>query len=407
VVRGYDARSGKLLWTWDPIPWSQKQTPRTGAANAWSTIAADPERGLVFVPTGSASPDYYGGLRPGNNQWANSVVALRAATGEFVWGFQVVHHDLWDYDVASQPALIEFRGRPAVAVTTKMGSLFVLDRETGKPLHTVEERPVPKSHVHGEEASPTQPVPAWQPMNPQQLREEDLWGATPEALAACREQYRKLRYEGMFTPPSIEGSLVFPGNVGGVNWGGAAWDPKSGLLYANTNRLAAVVRMIPQAEMPAAMREAASQNRMTGEFGRQTGAPFGMYRDWLLLPGPIPCNRPPWGALVAYDPREGKVKWEAPVGEMKPGAKTGSPTLGGPIVTAGGLVFTAAGMDTALRAFDARTGAEVWKTELPASAQSTPTTYEAGGRQYLVICAGGHGKLNTKMGDYVVAFRLR
>jgi quinoprotein glucose dehydrogenase len=406
IVRGYDARTGKLLWTWDPIPWSRQQTPHTGAANAWSTISADPARDMVFVPTGSASPDYYGGLRPGNNQWANSVVALRASTGRLVWGFQVVHHDLWDYDVASQPVLIQFRGRPAVAVTTKMGSLFVLDRENGKPLHAVEERPVPKSDVRGEEASPTQPVPAWAPMNPQQLWEEDLWGPTPEALAACKEQYRKLRYEGMFTPPSVKGSLVFPGNVGGVNWGGAAWDPQSGILLANTNRLAAVVRVIARDDMPGAVRDA-EQNRMTGEFGRQSGAPYGMYRDWLLTPGPVPCNRPPWGALVAYDLAAGKIKWESPVGEMVPGVKTGSPTLGGPMVTAGGLVFTAGAMDTAIRAFDLQTGGEVWKAQLPASAQSTPTTYEAGGRQYLVVCAGGHGKLNTKMGDFVVAFRVK
>ena len=193
VVRGYDARTGALRWTWDPIPWAEKQQVRTGAANAWSTIAADPARDLVFIPTGSASPDYFGGARPGDNRWANSVVALKASTGAFVWGFQVAHHDLWDYDVASQPALIEFQGKPAVAVTTKIGNVFVLDRATGKPLHTVEERAVPKSDVAGEEAAASQPLPAWSAMVPQRLTANDVWGATPEAREWCRQKILTLR----------------------------------------------------------------------------------------------------------------------------------------------------------------------------------------------------------------------
>ena len=190
VVRGYDVRTGALRWTWDPIPWAEKQQVRTGAANAWSTIAADPARDLVFIPTGSASPDYYGGARPGDNRWANSVVALKASTGAFVWGFQVAHHDLWDYDVASQPSLIEFRGQPAVAVTTKIGHVFVLDRLTGKPLNTVEERAVPKSDIAGEDAAPSQPIPAWSAMVPQRLTADDAWGSTPEMRQWCREKIR-------------------------------------------------------------------------------------------------------------------------------------------------------------------------------------------------------------------------
>lgn len=405
IVRAYDARTFKLRWTWDPIPWSNQQTTRTGGANAWAGFAADPSRDLVFVPTGSAAPDYFGGGRPGDNRHANSVVALQASTGTIVWSFQVVHHDLWDYDVASRPLLIDYQGKPAVAVTTKMGNLFVLDRATGKPMHRVEERGVPKSDVPGEEAAPTQPFPVWPALVPQRLDAEDLWGPTPEARDTCRKLFESLRNEGLFTPPGFKGSLVFPGSVGGVNWGGATWDAKRNLLFANTNRLAAVVRLIPRAQAPQVMDEA-KRNLKEVEFGRQVGTPYVMSREWLVSPGPIPCNRPPWGALVAFDLVAGKLKWETPLGEMTPGSKSGSPNLGGPLATSNGLVFTAAAMDTYLRAFNMDTGAEVWKVDLPASAQSTPMSFTAAGKTWVVICAGGHGKLGTKMGDAVVAFQL-
>jgi quinoprotein glucose dehydrogenase len=387
VVRAYDARTGALRWTWDPIPWAEKQLVRTGAGNAWSTFAADPARDLVFIPTGSARPDYYGGARPGDNRWANSVVALRASTGAFVWGYQVVHHDLWDYDVASQPALIEFHGKPAVAVTTKIGHLFVLDRVTGKPLHTVEERAVPKSDIAGEDASAVQPIPAWSPMVPQTLTTTSAW---------CREKIASLRNEGLFTPPSYKGTIAFPGNVGGVNWGSAAWDPVRNILLANTNRVAAVAQLIPREDLGAAF---AHPDEMAwgGEFARQRGTPYGMHRDWLVAPDAKPCNPAPYGALVAFDLNAGKLHWEAPLSSI---------SLGGPIATAGGLIFTAAAIDPYLHAFDADSGRELWKAELPASAQATPMTYEWRGRQYVVICAGGHGKMKSKMGDAVVAFVL-
>lgn len=405
IVRAFDARTGALRWTWDPIPWAANRHPRTGAANAWSTIAADPGRDLVFIPTGSASPDYYGGERPGDNRWANSVVALRASTGKFVWGFQVVHHDLWDYDVPSQPTLIEFHGKPAVAVTTKIGNLFVLDRLTGKPLVTVEERPVPKSDIPGEKASPTQPMPAWSSMVPQKLTAADMWGPTEEMRKWCVDKLATFRNEGLFTPPSFQGSISFPGNIGGVNWGGSAWDPERRLIIANTNRLAAVMQLIPRKELAGA---AAHPNEMAfgGEFGRQLGAPYALHRDWLASPARLPCNAPPWGALVAFDVETGKPRWQAAYGAFGDGAPTGSPGLGGPIATAAGLIFTASSFDPHLRAFDSDTGKELWSAELPASAQSTPMTYEWNGKQYVVICAGGHGKLKTKTGDSVVAFTL-
>ncbi|HLK64451.1 MAG TPA: pyrroloquinoline quinone-dependent dehydrogenase [Bryobacteraceae bacterium] len=405
VVRAYDARTGKLRWTWDPISWANQQKPRTGAANAWSTLAADPERDLVFVPTGSASPDYYGGMRPNDNRWANSVVALKASTGALVWGFQVVHHDLWDYDVASQPTLIEFRGKAAVAVTTKIGNLFVLDRETGKPLVTVEERSVPKSDIPGEQASATQPIPAWSPMVPQRLTADTVWGATPADREWCRAELLKLRNDGLFTPPSLQGSVSFPGNIGGVNWGSAAWDPVRHLLLANTNRVPAVMTLIPRDQLADA-RKNWKEYPWGGEFARQTGTPYAMHRDWLVSPSGLPCNAPPWGALVAFDLDSGKPRWESPLGTMGGGAPPGAISLGGPMATAGGLVFSAAALDPHLRAFDSDSGKELWSVELPASAQSTPMTYEWEGKQYLVICAGGHGKMKSKMGDSVVAFRL-
>jgi quinoprotein glucose dehydrogenase len=426
VVRAYDARTGKLEWSWDPIPqaagdparktWQAESATRTGAANAWSIISVDPERGLVFVPTGSPSPDFYGGERKGNNEYANSVVALRASTGKVVWHFQVVHHDLWDYDVASQPMLITVKrnGRdiPAVAVGTKIGHLFLLHRETGKPLFPVEERPVPPSTVPGEEASPTQPFPKLPAaIVPQKLTEQDAWGITPADRDECRSLIRSARSEGLFTPPSLQGTIVFPGNIGGMNWSGMSYDARRGLLIANTNRIATLVRLIPREEYNK-LRQSGEGNRMKGEFGRQTGTPYAMYRDHLRGPSGAPCNPPPWGALTAVDLATGAVRWEVPLGTMPQlgmfakSSEWGSINLGGSVVTAGGLVFIAAAMDTYLRAFDIETGKELWKTELPASAQAAPMTYQVGGKQFLVICAGGHGKLGTKMGDYVVAFAL-
>lgn len=406
IVRAFDARSGKLRWSWDPIPWATKTTPPTGAGNAWSSFSVDPKLGLVYVPTGSASPDFYGGLRPGDNKWANSVVALHAATGEVAWGFQVVHHDLWDYDVAAQPSLFQLKGGPqAVAVITKMGRVFLLDRTTGKPIFPVTEQPMPKSDVPGEEAFPTQPVPATDPLVPWGLNASDAWGATEADRAWCRDKLQGLRSDGMYTPPSVKGTVAFPGNIGGVNWGSAAIDNERGILVVNTNRVPFLLRLIPRDQFLVETKSA-KDNRITGEFGRQSGAPYGMYREFLLSPGRLPCNAPPWGTVSAMDLKTGKKLWETPLGSMVPGQAYGSPNLGGPIVTAGGVVFTAAAMDTFFRAFDIKTGAEIWKAELPASAQATPMTYTWKGKQYVVICAGGHGKLETKMGDSVVAFAL-
>ena len=427
TVRAFDARSGAMRWSWDPIPrtpddpawssWKDGSAAHTGAANAWSILSADPERDLVFVPTGSASPDFYGGERRGDDLYANSVVALRASTGEVVWNFQVVHHDLWDYDVPSQPTLVTVRRDgatiPAVAQATKMGHVFVLHRETGAPLFPVEERPVPQTDVPGEETSPTQPFPVLPPaLARQTLTPDDAWGITPWDRDKCRTKMSAWRSEGVFTPPSLRGTVIFPGNAGGTNWGSVAFAPDRGLLVANASNIPTAVKLIPRADFDA--ERAANPGH---EISPQAGTPFGMRRDFdaFLSPLGIPCNPPPWGTLSAIDLTTGTIRWQATLGTTRDLApipisiKWGTPNMGGPIITAGGLVFIAAAMDNYLRAFDLETGKELWKGRLPAGGQATPMTYrlKEDGRQYVVIAAGGHARMGTTLGDFIVAFALR
>lgn len=426
-VRGFDAATGKLKWTWHPIPqdsnspaaatWKNGSAQRTGAANAWSVIAADPDRNLVFVPTGSASPDYYGGERLGDNVYANSLVALRADTGTAVWHFQTVHHDLWDYDVASPPILFDVRlpGRtiPAVAAGSKDGNFFVLDRNNGKPIFNVKERPVPQSDVPGEVSSPTQPFPtAPPPLAPHRV---EVWGPDEGNRKWCAEEIDKLRSEGVFTPPSLRGSLIVPGNVGGMAWGGAAYDPVHRLLIIPTNNLAAEVRLIPRADFTRERETAGRDLNGDWEFGEQRGTPYGMARRLLRSPGGLPCTAPPWGVLNAINADTGEKKWSVPAGRMPklgdspaPPASFGSIVLGGPITTGGGLVFMAGSLEPAIYAYDVETGRELWRGTLPTSARSTPMTFRGpNGKQYLVIAAGGHGiSQAAPLGDYLVAFAL-
>jgi glucose dehydrogenase len=416
VVRAFDARTGALRWHWDPIPPNRTSATPTsrpwnsGAANAWSVMAADPARHLVFIPTGSASPDYYGGLRPGDDKWANSVVALDARSGKLKWGFQLVHHDLWDYDSASPPLLAtihrEGRDIPVVVQGNKTGFLYVLNRETGVPVFPVEERPVPKSDVDGEDASPTQPFPtAPPPLSLQHLSANEAWGPTEKDREFCRTELAKLRNQGLFTPPSLQGTLAMPGNLGGMTWSGYAFDPANHLLVVNVNDLPARVRLIP--------RDKVKDDTEDGSYARQAGTPYGMLRRFLQSPSDLPCNPPPWGRLVAVDVAEGTIRWQVPLGSMENfgGAQgsipAGSINLGGPIVTAAGLVFIAGTVDPHLRAFDINTGAELWKAELPASGHATPMTYEVHGRQYVVVAAGGHQAIHEEpQGDAIVAFAL-
>jgi quinoprotein glucose dehydrogenase len=425
-VRGFDARTGALRWTFDPIPqdardpvassWKDGSAARTGGANVWSVMVADADRDLVFLPTSSPAPDYFGGMRLGDNRYANSVVALRASTGKVVWHFQTVHHDLWDYDNASPPALatvIKDGVRvPAVLQANKSGMLFVLNRETGEPLFPVEERPVPKSTVAGEQASPTQPFGIR--LSPHAYAAADAWGPTPESRAWCRDQIAALRNEGVFTPASLEGTLVVPGNIGGAHWGGLSVDEARGVAVVPVNRVPAVVQLLVAEgyDREQYRREDAARGLTDWEYTRMHGTPYVMRRRLLIGPTGLPCTPPPFGALVAVSLATGRVVWDVPLGTMAPlregtpppPADSGSPNLGGPITTASGLVFIGATLDRMIRAFDTATGRELWKAPLPAGARATPMTYEAGGRQYVAIAAGGSGPFGT--GDEIVAFSL-
>ena len=430
VVRAFDLRSGKEVWHWDPIPRTARmpvdaanpdfadvesqQARWTGAANAWAPFAVDAERGLVFVPTGSASPDFFGGERPGDDHWANSIVALRAATGEFVWGRQLVHHDLWDYDVASQPMLVDLERQgakvAAVVQLTKTGQVFVFNRETGEPLFGIDERAVPQDAVAGETPWPTQPYSALPPLVPQTaITLDDAAGITPWDRDKCRAQIAALHSEGMFTPPSLKGTIQRPGYAGGSNWGGGAWDPQRQLLIANVMDLPMVVALIPRDQFET-QRDSGQWDGW--EFARQAGTPYGMRRRALLSPLGAPCTKPPWGKLVAVDLAHGRIAWDVPLGTSRDKAPwpfwntLGAPNMGGPLVTAGGLVFIGAATDNFLRAFDVATGAELWKARIPAGAQATPMSYERGGRQFVVVAAGGHAKLDTTRGDYLLAYAL-
>jgi quinoprotein glucose dehydrogenase len=418
-VRGFDARTGALKWTFDPIPqdstdpayktWQGGSAKRTGAANVWSVIVADPEHDLVFLPTTSPAPDYFGGLRLGDDRYANSIVALRASTGRLVWHFQIVHHDLWDFDNASPPALVTISrngaSTPAVIQTNKSGMMYVLDRMTGTPVFPIEERPVPASTVPGEAASPTQPfTTVIPPLVPLSYTAADAWGPTPEAKAACHEILAALRNDGPFTPPSTQGTLQQPGNIGGAHWGGVAIDERHALAVVPVNRVPAMVQLIPAEGFngDSVFKEDAARGIKNFEYTRMHGTPYIMRRRIIIGPAGVPCTPPPFGALVAVNLNTGAIAWNVPLGTF--GGFPGSPQLGGPIVTAGGLVFIGATLDKSFRAFDVETGRELWKAALPAGARATPMTYESGGRQFVVIAAGGSDVWGT--GDAIIAFAL-
>jgi len=416
AVRGFDARSGKLVWTWEPLAKPRGVADKdwkTGAGNAWSILSADPKRHLVYVPTGSASPDYWGGLRPGDNRWANSVVALDARTGRLAWGFQLVHHDLWDYDTAAAPlaTTLKLKGKatPVVIAGNKTGMVFVLDPATGKPVLPVEERPVPKSTLAGEVSSPTQPFPvSVPPLVPQALSAKDVWAVSDADRKWCQAQIAAMTGSTMFSPPSEAGTLAIPGNVGGINWSGFAWDAGHGRLIVSVTNLPTKVRMIPADKF-----QAGDHGDLRAESTLQQGTPWALSRAPLRAPSGLPCIQPPFGELMAVDLAAGKIVWRTPLGsleELAPGVghiAKGSVVLGGPIVTAGGLIFQGGTLDRTLRAFSAETGRELWHADLPASAHATPMTYQAGGRQYVVVAAGGSAKIDEeKQGDAVVAYAL-
>jgi glucose dehydrogenase len=408
AVRAFDVRSGRLVWTFHTVPqpgeaghetWQEEAWKDRTGANVWSIMSVDSERGLLFLPIGSASYDFYGADRKGMDLFANSLVALEAATGKLVWYYQMVHHDIWDYDMPAQPVLITVRraGKeiPAIAQVTKMGFVFILDRLTGKPLFPVEERKVPDSNVPGEAAWPTQPFPLKPPpLVRQSFSEEDISAVTKDSRQYCAELAHSLKNRGMFTPYRLELTLVMPGTLGGGNWSGGSFDPASGYLFVNANELGAVGAMQPQADgAPERYRRGAQG----GEYAR-----FWDENEW-------PCQKPPWGTLNAVDVNQGEIVWQVPLGsidELK--MKTGTPNLGGSMVTAGGLVFIGATLDRHFRAFDSKTGEQLWVTDLEASAHATPMTYlgKKTGKQFVVIAAGGGGYFRGSVSDALAAFAL-
>ena len=418
-IRGWDARSGKMLWSFHTVPragepgvetWEGESWKNRSGTNAWSYMTVDLERGLVFAPTGSPTSDFYGADRKGRNLYGNSLIALDAATGKLKWFQQLVHHDIWDWDLPAAPMLLDVtqNGRrvPAVAQTTKMSLLFIFNRETGEPLFGIEERPVPQSDVPGEATWPTQPFPVKPPPLSRTTFDpaKDFYSLTPEHAAYCRELWdtNKMYTKGIYTPPGLEGMmLTFPSTLGGGNWSGLSHDPGRGLIFTNIMNLGQVARMERRTD--------AATGAATFERTTPWNRPIG--RFWNLETR-IPCSAPPFGELLAIDVKTAAIVWRVPLGvfdDLKARGfdKTGAPNMGGTIATAEGLIFVGGTIDKRFRAFDSETGAMLWETTLEASAHATPMTYRGkDGRQYVAIAAGGGGILRSEAGSKVVAFAL-
>lgn len=422
TVRAYNVRTGALRWTFDPVPrdasspvadtWTADGRAITGHANVWAPMSVDEARGLVFLPTSSPSPDHYGGTRPGDNRYANSVVALHAATGEVAWHFQTVHHDVWDYDLPAQPSLItlERDGVPVdvVAQVTKTGFMFVLERDTGEPFFGVEERPVPQDGAPGEYLSPTQPFPVAPPaFTAQSLEPEDGWGVLLFDEWACEARFAELRSDGLFTPPTLQGTVLYPFTGGGANWGGMSYDPDRQIAVVHTLSAAMEVRLIEREDY-----EGGNITNDAGELAPQAGARYAMTRGLVMSPLGVPCSPPPWSSLVGIDLSDGTIAWNVPLGTIEKIAPVplpihwGAPSMGGSINTGGGLAFVAGTLDDKFRAFNTMTGEELWATDLPATGAATPMTYEWEGRQYVVIAAGGFGRTNFSLSDQIIAYAL-
>jgi quinoprotein glucose dehydrogenase len=408
IVRAVDARTGRVRWSFDPIPPEVRDS--TGAANVWAGMTVDREQGIVYLPTSSPSADSFGGTRAHEIPLANALVALDATTGEILWHFQTVHHDLFDYDLPTQPIIFDLRRGaqtvPAIAQVTKTGFVYVLNRLTGQPLFPIEERAVPASDVPGETTSRTQPFPILpEPAARQHITRADLFGLTWLDRAACRATFDSLRYDGIFTPPSLRGSLEYPSSAGGANWGSAALDPDNQILIIRTQNIGSIIRLRPAAERQDRDSLSSSSDRPLW------GTPYLQKNGYFVSPLGIPCTPPPWGELTAIDLRTGKTLWKTPLGQFRKGVlrlpeQWGSPGAGGPMVTAGGLVFVGASADPELRAFDSTDGKLVWETGLPAPAITVPMSYRIDDRQFVVVAAGGSAFAGTKLSDAVVAYSL-
>lgn len=424
VIRAFDVDTGTLVWNWDSAN-PEQTAPLTGdltytpnSPNSWSVSSVDEALGLVYVPMGNQPPDQWGGRRTAAvERYSSSVVALDLATGQVRWVFQTVHHDLWDYDVPAQPVLVDLtiRGQtvPALVQATKQGDLFVLDRRTGAPLHPVTEVAAPQGAAGGDRTAATQPVSAIS-FAPPDLRERDMWGATMLDQLACRIAFRQLRYEGRFTPPSIGGTLVNPGNFGVFNWGSIAVDPVRGVAFTTPAILAFTSQLVPRPDNSTLLvQQGGAPKGSLPALNENFGAPFAARMKPFVSPIGLPCQEPPWGTVAGVDLGTGNIAWRHRNGTVRDLAPIplpfamGVPSLGGPIITAGGVAFLSGTLDYYLRAYDLTTGRELWKHRLPAGGQATPMSYLGDdGRQYVLVAAGGHGSTGTKAGDSVIAYAL-
>ncbi|MCA8897065.1 MAG: pyrroloquinoline quinone-dependent dehydrogenase, partial [Amphiplicatus sp.] len=435
VIRAVDAKTGALVWAYDvgapervgPPPQGEIYTPST--PNSWAHMVYDEALGLVYAPTGNATPDYFGGQRRAIDDETNSaVMALDIDTGRRRWIFQTVHHDIWDYDIGSQPTLVDIKTDAgvdrAIIQPTKRGELFLLDRQTGAPLADVEERPAPQEGAVPEErVAQTKPFSIGMPrLNGVDLRERDMWGITPFDEMWCRTAFRKARYEGQMTPPGLSPSITYPGYMGGVDWGASSVDPERGILVVASSSMANYTRLFTRAEADAAGAYPMGFGREGREALRgvlsQEGTPYGAQTKPFLSPLKAPCNRPPWGKLTAIDLKSRSIIWSRPLGSAKEtgplgmrshiDVQIGAPLLGGAVVTRGGLVFVGATMDRTFRAVDLAGGETLWSASLDESAIATPMTYwsEESNRQFVVVAAGGHKALWTPTSDELVAYAL-
>ncbi|NEK14463.1 glucose/quinate/shikimate family membrane-bound PQQ-dependent dehydrogenase [Rhizobium leguminosarum] len=421
VIRAFDINSGALVWNWDSgnpdvtTPITEGQTYTTNSPNSWSVFSVDEALGMVYIPLGNQVPDQIGIGRSDNvEKFSSSIVALDIATGQMRWVRQTVHHDLWDMDVPAQPALIDLTKQdgtvvPALVGPTKQGDIYVLDRRSGEPIIPVKEIPAPGGAVSGDHTSPTQPISDLT-FSPEPLQEKDMWGVSLFDQMACRIDFHRYHYEGRYTPPSLKGTIVYPGNFGTFNWGSVAVDPERQIMFGMPTYLAFTSRLVPAADIPPR-----GQDEKGSEQGlnRNDGAPYGVFMGPFLGLLKIPCQAPPWGYVAGVDLRTGKIAYmhkNGTVHDMTPlplPFKVGVPGIGGPMLTKGGVAFLGAAVDNYLRAYDVTNGQELWQARLPAGGQATPMTYTTDdNKQYVVMVAGGHGSVGTKPGDYVIAYTL-
>ncbi len=410
TIFALDARTGALRWTFHSIP--PEIAAKTGTANVWASMAIDPAREILYVPVSSPSPNFFGGNRLAPIPLGTSVTALEIATGKVLWSRQLVHHDLWDFDTNAAPTLVDItkdgKTIPALVQTSKQGFLYVLDRTTGEPIYPIEERAVPKSTVPGERSSPTQPYVAL----PKPVVDDQwpgvFWLADLASLGYCSRKFKELDYEGRFTPPSLKGALSYPATIGGVEWGGGAVDPAKQIFVVNNSSAAQIYKLMPRKEFDAAAKVGGME---TGGYFPMEGSPYGIqlttFQNWLGMP----CWNPPYGSLSAYDLKTGALLWRKPFGQIQYWGfympeSWGTITIGGPTITASGLVFIGGSMDSRVRAIDLKTGEVLWKHLVPAPAVALPAIYEYRGRQYVAFAVGGNSILLPKVSDEVVVFSL-